>query len=150
MLHSRNPLNGLEYGAMNINLYNKQLTLDTDAGLDFTLSSNHDTIPIVASISRFNEDPWITWRSAFREVLKLKREVDLGDPRPEIKYRLKTWCSKAQGENAEWCLQGANDALKYYKTEKGSYNALLNSYDWPWLTTYFEERYKSIISPTLL
>tara|TARA_B100001057_G_C22865657_1_gene956384 strand:+ start:983 stop:2257 length:1275 start_codon:yes stop_codon:yes gene_type:complete len=150
MLHSRNPLNGLEYGAMNINLYNKQLTLDTDAGLDFTLSSNHDTIPIVASISRFNEDPWITWRSAFREVLKLKREVDLGDPRPEIKYRLKTWCSKAQGENAEWCLQGANDALKYYKSAKGSYNALLNSYDWPWLKTYFEERYDSITCPTLL
>jgi len=36
MLHSRNPLNGLEYGAMNINMYNRQLTLDTKPGLDFT------------------------------------------------------------------------------------------------------------------
>lgn len=148
MLHSRNPLNGLEYGAMNINIYNRQLTLDTQAGLDFTLSSNHDTIPVVASISRFNEDPWITWRSAFREVLKLKREVDLGDPRPEIAYRLQTWCTVAEGDNAEWCLQGAKDALEYYSQEQGSYDALLNSYDWPWLKAYFEKRYGSIKQPT--
>ena len=149
MLHSRNPLNGLEYGAMNINIYNRQLTLDTQAGLDFTLSSNHDTIPVCASISRFNEDPWITWRSAFREVLKLKREVDLGDPRPEIAYRLQIWCTKAEGNNAEWCLQGAQDALEYYKQEQGSYTALLNSYDWPWLKAYFEERYTCISQPVL-
>ncbi len=148
MLHSRNPLNGLEYGAMNINIYNRQLTLDTEAGLDFTLSSNHDTIPVVASISRFNEDPWITWRSAFREVLKLQREVDLGDPRPEIAYRLQTWCTVAEGDNAEWCLQGAKDAQEYYSQEQGSYDALLNSYDWPWLKAYFEKRYTSITQPT--
>ena len=148
MLHSRNPLNGLEYGAMNINIYNRQLTLDTEAGLDFTLSSNHDTIPVVASISRFNEDPWITWRSAFREVLKLQREVDLGDPRPEIAYRLKVWCTVAEGDNAEWCLQGAKDAQEYYSQEQGSYDALLNSYDWPWLKAYFEKRYGSITQPT--
>jgi hypothetical protein len=147
MLHSRNPLNGLEYGAMNINMYHKQLTLDTKPGLDFTLSSNHDTIPVVASISRFNEDPWVTWRSAFREVLKLKREVDLGDPRPEIAFRLKTWCTVAEGLNAEWCLAGANDALEYYAQEEGQYSALLNSYDWPWLKSYFEERYNSITDP---
>jgi len=149
MLHSRNPLNGLEYGAMNINIYNRQLTLNTNAGLDFTLSSNHDTIPVVASISRFNEDPWVTWRSAFREVLKLQREVDQGDPRPEIAYRLKIWCTVAEGKNAEWCLQGANDAQQYYLQEQGSYDALLNSYDWPWLKAYFEKRYTSITNPVL-
>ena len=32
IFHSRNPLNGLEYGAMNINLYNVQLVLDTAPG----------------------------------------------------------------------------------------------------------------------
>lgn len=141
IFHSRNPLNGLEYGAMNINLYNRQLTLDTVPGLDFTLSSAHAVVPIVASISRFNTDPWVTWRSAFREVLKLKREVDLGAD-VEIQHRLQVWCERAVGDNAEYCLAGANDALEYYARINGDYTALCLSFDWAWLKEYYYNRYQ--------
>lgn len=141
IFHSRNPLNGLEYGAMNINLYNRQLTLDTVPGLDFTLSSAHAVIPIVASVSRFNTDPWVTWRSAFREVLKLKREVDLGAD-VEIQHRLHVWCERAVGDNAEYCLAGANDALEYYAQTNGDYAALCLSFDWAWLKQYYYTRYQ--------
>lgn len=140
IFYSRNPVNGLEYGAMNINLYNRQLTLDTRPGLDFTLSSAHEVVPIVASISRFNTDPWVSWRSAFREVLKLKREVELGAD-IEIQHRLDTWCTCAEGDNAEWVLQGAQDALEYYAAVNGNYNDLLNSFDWAWLKQWFESRH---------
>jgi len=141
IFHSRNPLNGLEYGAMNINLYNKQLVMDTVPGLDFTLSAPHEVVPILASISRFNTDPWVTWRSAFREVLKLKREVDLGAD-VEIQYRLKIWCNQAQGENAEYCLQGARDALDYYARVQGRLEDLMNSFDWEWLQEYYFSLYQ--------
>jgi len=51
IFYSRNALNGLEYGSMNIDLYNKQLVLDThmEAGsmLDFTLSKLHTVVPVV-------------------------------------------------------------------------------------------------------
>jgi len=142
IFHSRNPLNGLEYGAMNINLYNKQLVLDTIPGLDFTLSALHEVVPICASISRFNTDPWITWRSAFREVLKLKLEVDQGAG-VEIQYRLNAWCNNAQGENAEWCLLGAKDAIDYYKTVDGNYNSLKLSFDWAWLQNHYKKLYNT-------
>jgi hypothetical protein len=141
IFHSRNPLNGLEYGAMNINLYNRQLTLDTVPGLDFTLSQLHTVVPICASISRFNTDPWVTWRSAFREVLKLKREVDLGAG-VEIQHRLRVWCDRAVGDNAEYCLAGANDALEYYTQTNGDYDALCLSFDWAWLKDYYYNKYK--------
>jgi hypothetical protein len=141
IFHSRNPLNGLEYGAMNINLYNRQLTLDTVPGLDFTLSSAHEVIPICASISRFNTDPWVTWRSAFREVLKLKREVDLGAD-VEIQHRLHAWTTRAQGQNAQHCLQGAQDALDYYNKTNGSLEALMKSFDWAWLQDYYYGLYQ--------
>lgn len=140
ILHSRNPLNGLEYGAMNINLYNKQLVLDTKPGLDFTLSVLHETIPVVASISRFNTDPWVTWRSAFREVLKLKLEVDEGAG-PVIQHRLDVWCTCAEGENAEHCLQGAQDALEYYNSVNADYEKLKLSFDWAWLQDYYYSKY---------
>jgi hypothetical protein len=141
IFHSRNPLNGLEYGAMNVNLYNKQLVLDTDPGLDFTLSQAHEVVPVCISISRFNTDPWITWRSAFREVLKLKREVDDGAT-IEIEHRLKVWCTFAEGDNADYCLAGAQDALEFYDSVNGDYTALKQSFDWEWCQLYYYSKYK--------
>jgi len=141
IFHSRNPVNGLEYGAMNINLYNRQLVLDTVPGLDFTLSALHEVVPVVASISRFNTDPWVTWRSAFREVLKLKREVDLGAD-VEIQHRLRVWTTQAQGLNAEHCLQGAQDALTYYDKTQGRLEDLMRSFDWAWLQDYYYSLYQ--------
>lgn len=142
IFHSRNPLNGLEYGAMNINLYNKQLVLDTVPGIDFTLSAAHAVIPICASISRFNTDPWITWRSAFREVLKLRQEVEQGAD-VEIQHRLNVWMSEAKGENAEYCLRGAQDADQYYTKVNGDADKLKLSFDWAWLQDYYYSLYNS-------
>jgi len=142
IFHSRNPVNGLEYGAMNINLYNRQLVLDTVPGLDFTLSAAHEVVPVCASISRFNTDPWVTWRSTFREVLKLKREVDLGAD-VEIQHRLRVWTTQAQGQNAEHCLQGAQDALAYYDQVQGRLEDLQRSFDWAWLQDYYYKLYNT-------
>jgi hypothetical protein len=142
IFHSRNPLNGLEYGAMNINLYNKQLVLDTVPGIDFTLSAAHAVVPICASISRFNTDPWITWRSAFREVLKLRQEVEQGAG-VEIQYRLDVWRTQAEGENAEHCLRGAQDADAYYTSVDGNDDKLKLSFDWAWLQDYYYSLYNT-------
>ena len=142
IFHSKNPLNGLEYGAMNINLYNKQLVLETVPGIDFTLSAAHEVVPICASVSRFNTDPWVTWRSAFREVLKLKREVD-NNADVEIQYRLETWLTTANGENAQWCLQGAQDAMTYYQQVNGDYEKLMLRFDWAWLQNYYFSLYQT-------
>ena len=141
IFHSRNPLNGLEYGAMNIDLYNRQLTIDTRPGIDFTLSSLHTVVPICASISQFNTDPWVTWRSAFREVLKLKLEVDQGAD-VEVQHRLKVWCTRAEGDNAEYCLAGARDALEYYAEVSGNYDQLCLSFDWAWLQEFYYRKYQ--------
>jgi hypothetical protein len=142
IFHSRNPLNGLEYGAMNVNLYNRQLVLDTRPGIDFTLSAAHEVVPICISVSRFNTDPWVTWRSAFREVLKLQLEVNQGAD-VEIQYRLNTWLTAAQGHNAEWCLAGGQDAVQYYKAVSGDYKKLQLSFDWQWLQDYYYSLYKT-------
>jgi hypothetical protein len=142
IFHSRNPLNGLEYGAMNVNLYNRQLVLDTEQGIDFTLSAAHEVVPICISVSRFNTDPWVTWRSAFREVLKLQLEVDQGAD-VEIQYRLNTWLTVAQGHNAQWCLAGGQDAVQYYKSVNGDYEKLQLSFDWQWLQDYYYSLYKT-------
>jgi hypothetical protein len=127
---------------MNINLYNKQLVLDTVPGIDFTLSTAHAVVPICASISRFNTDPWITWRSAFREVLKLRQEVEQGAG-VEVRYRLDVWRTRAEGENADYCLRGAQDADNYYTSVDGDAGKLQLSFDWAWLQEYYHSLYNT-------
>ena len=109
--------------------------------LDFTLSKKHTVVPIVASIAQFNTDPWVTWRSAFREVIKLKQEVDNGAG-VEIKYRLDTWCKRADGENAEYCLAGANDALEFYHSVDADPDELQKSFHLDWIKDWYYNKYK--------
>lgn len=138
IFHSRNCLNGLEYGHMGVIAYNRRLVLETtESGLDFTLSKQHTVVPELSAIAYFNQDPWMTWRTAFREVLKLKLFMET-QPSIETEHRLETWLTVASGDNAKWSLRGASDAVDYYNEVAGDYNQLMLSFDWPWLQDRFK------------
>tara|TARA_B100000683_G_scaffold96282_1_gene94878 strand:- start:565 stop:903 length:339 start_codon:yes stop_codon:yes gene_type:complete len=109
----------------------------TRPGLDFTLSQPHEHVPILSAINHFNETPWLAWRTAFREVIKLcQNKITV-----ENKYRLKKWLELGEGDNAEWVLRGASDAQKYYQTYNSDYKQLMLSYDFEWLKKYYESKY---------
>jgi hypothetical protein len=134
IFHARNPVNGLEYGHQAMIAYNKQLVLtNTGIGLDFTLDQAHEVVPIMSGTANYTESPWMAWRTAFREVLKLKHSL----PDVESEYRLRMWLSNA-GEvpNAKWSQWGAEDAVEYYNEVNGDFTALKKSYEWDWLATY--------------
>lgn len=142
IFHARNPVNGLEYGHQAMIAYNKRLVLETtESGLDFTLSKAHEVVPLLSGTAHFNQDPWMTWRTAFREVLKLKQFEAQSDTM-ENRHRLRTWLNKAEGDHAEWCLRGATDAVEYYQSVNGDPQELQRSFEWAWLRDYFTERYK--------
>ena len=137
IFHARNPVNGLEYGHMAMVAYNKHLTLSTvHTGLDFVMTRPHDILPILSGTAHYNQSPIVTWRSAFRECLKLK-----ADGSPESMSRLHTWSTCQVGEFGEWSTQGAHDAIEYYDTVNGDFEKLKLSYDWEWLNAYFNDRY---------
>jgi len=139
IFNARNSVNGLEYGHQGMIAYNKRLVLENNnPGIDFTLSQPHESVPLLSGIARFNQDPWMTWRTAFREVVKLKHFMST-QPTIETEYRLNTWLAVAEGEHAEWCLRGANDASDYYNEVNGEYDRLMLSFDWPWLRARFSQ-----------
>jgi hypothetical protein len=143
IFNSRNPVNGLEYGHMSVIAYNKNLVLSHNTpGIDFTLSQPHEHVPILSGIAHFNQNPIMTWRTAFRETLKLKHFNSI-TPTVETEHRLDIWLTKAQGNYAEWCLKGSNDAIEYYRQANGDYTKLLYSFEWKWLNEYFEQKYGS-------
>ena len=137
IFHARNPVNGLEYGHQAVIAYNKKLVLaNNDPGLDFTLTQEHEVVPLLSGEAMFNQSDWMTWRTAFREVLKLQ-QFQTETPTIENKRRLDTWLTKAEGAFAEYCLAGARDAVAYYSEVNGDYDKLKLSYEWSWLQDRF-------------
>lgn len=136
IFHSRNPVNGLEYGHMGIIAYHKQMVLDaTEWGLDFTLSARHGVVPVVGSTADFNTSPYETWRTAFRECIKLYGQSD-----PESRYRLNQWCSVGKGDYAEWSIEGATYACVY----AASGNDLQATFEWKFLKELFDSKYNVV------
>ena len=137
IFNAHNPVNGLEYGHQGMIAYNKNLVLaNNNPGIDFTLSQPHESVPLLSGIANFNQDPWMTWRTAFREVLKLKHFMAV-DPTLETEHRLNVWCTKAEGMYSEYCIQGSLDAVKYYEEVNGDYEKLKLSFEWAWLRERF-------------
>jgi hypothetical protein len=132
IFHAFNPTNGLTYGHQAMIAYNKELVLNnTGVGLDFTLDSAHEVVPVLSGTAEYADTPWMAWRTAFREALKLKCSDDV-----ESQYRLNRWCANGEGANAQWSSIGAQDALEYYDAVAGDFAELRKSYDWAWLASY--------------
>jgi hypothetical protein len=133
IFHARNLCNGLVYGHQAMIAYNRQLVLDNPGvGLDFTLDSPHEVVPIVSGIAAYNTSDWSTWRTAFREVLKLRASL----PDVENEYRIQQWLKPNQATRSELSAAGAQDALDYYDEVAGDFDALKKSYEWEWLASY--------------
>ena len=140
IFHAKNPVNNLTYGHMAMIAYNKKLVeINPATGLDFTLDQKHEVVPMLSGIARYAHDPWIAWRSAFRECIKLKHSL----PNIENEYRLEQWLTvNAQNDElGDWSIRGANDAVEYYNRAQGSFDLLRLTYEWDWLAEYFTERY---------
>lgn len=133
-----NPINRLNYGHQAMIAYNKRITLaNAGIGLDFTLDSEHEVVNINSGIAVYNTDPWTTWRTAFREAVKLQDLVSKGTDINAVK-RLSRWCGTGIGDYAEYSQRGANDGVAYYNEVNGDFNQLRLSYEWSWLKTRFD------------
>ena len=139
IFHAKNPVNGLVYGHMAMIAYNKKLVAVNQAqGLDFTLDQEHEVVPLLSGIARYADDPWIAWRSAFRECLKLKHSL----PNIDNNYRLSQWLkADTTSAVAGWSAIGAQDAVDYYESVDGDFASLRLTYEWQWLAEYLFKRH---------
>jgi hypothetical protein len=133
IFHAYNPVNGLEYGHQAMIAYNRELVLtNTAQGLDFTLDSAHEVVPILSGTAHYTDTAWMAWRTAFRECIKLKCSDDI-----ESRYRLDKWRTVDLGQpNGQYSVMGANDAVEYHEAVAGEFAELKKSYDWAWLASY--------------
>jgi len=141
IFNARNPVNNLEYGHMAMIAYSKTLTLSTEhTGLDFVMTKPHDLVPILSGVARYNQDPIVTWRTAFRECIKLQHNGS-----DESIARLQTWLTVNIGQHGIWSIRGAEDAVDYYNNSNGEFSKLMLSYDWAWLNDLFQQKYPQLL-----
>jgi len=133
IFHAKNPVNGLVYGHQAMIAYNRELVLNNPGvGLDFTLDSAHEVVPNMSGIAYYNQTPWMTWRTAFREVIKLRADL----PDVEAEYRISQWLKPNHHHVDQYSHLGAEDAIEYYESVNGDPTELRKSYDWAWLASY--------------
>ena len=82
--------------------------------------------------------PYQTWRTAFRECVKLASNCIPGSNPGENAILLQQWLTVANGKYAEWNIQGAKDAVEFANSTANDLHKIM---DWNWLKSYFESKH---------
>ena len=146
---ARNPINGLEYGYGAVKLFPKQQLIEMGHELpDFSAGASfYQPVSDISNITRFNKDPYRTWRSAFREAVKLASAVVPNQKQSETDERLNAWCTIDNGERfGRYCIKGALEGKAYGEENKGDIDALNKINDYEWLREQFVESMKKKIT----
>jgi hypothetical protein len=138
---SLNPVNKLEYGYGGVKLLPKALTVNMDLSkpdMTTSISSLFKAIDEVSNVTAFNTDPFNTWKSAFRECVKLSSKVIDRQDDSETNTRLKVWCTVGiEQPYGEYALAGASAGKIYGDENKGNIEALSKINDFEWLEKKF-------------
>jgi hypothetical protein len=133
---SQNPINDLVYGYGGIKLFPRQLTIDMDItkpDMTTSISSKFKAIHKISNITAFNTDPFNTWKSAFRECVKLSSKIINRQNDIETEERLAIWCTRGNDRPyGKYAILGALAGFKYGKENQKNLEALnkINNFDW--------------------
>lgn len=138
---SRNPINDLTYGYGGVKLFSKRVLMKTKkwTSLDmFTgVMPKLKVIDRISNTTAFNTDEFSTWRSAFRECVKLACNDTL-----ENKERLDTWLSTgADKEFGMYAIEAAHSAVNFVSVNKKKPKELMKINDYNWLENEFKKQY---------
>ena len=135
---SKNPINDLEYGYGGVKLFPTELVLKANSwGMDFTtgLSNRFKSLPETSCITKFNTDAFSTWRSAFRECVKLTINND-----EESRQRLDAWINtKGTEEFTDEAVKGATEGNQFALANKDNLEQLNKINDFDWLEEYYDK-----------
>ena len=133
---SQNPVNDLTYHNGGVKLFNKSIlmkkkkwtTLDMFTGIMPKISAEDK----ISCITSFNVDEFSTWRSAFRECVKLYKNNQMG--------KLNEWLSSDPKKKfGSYAALGASHACDFANEFSNDHDVLLKINDYNWLKEYFNK-----------
>jgi hypothetical protein len=138
---SQNPINDLTYGYGGVKLLPRDLTINMDvtsADMTTSISDQFKQMPDVSNITAFNTDEFNTWKSAFRECVKLSSKIIRGQNEKETEERLNTWC--VSGEDRKFgnvSIRAACSGRDYGTRFRDNKMALSKINDFEWLKEFY-------------
>ncbi len=141
--YSKNPINSLTYGYGGVKLFprKKLLELKNWSTLDLSTSVT-EKIKIVEKVSNytyFNTDAFSTWRSVFRECVKLYVNNYNHPETFEHQFRLDQWLEvKDNTEYSDIVLDAAKKAIKFAEANIKNKKELIKINDRDWLESQFK------------
>ena len=118
------------YGHMGIILYHRQMVLDAkEWGPDFTCSFPVKLVDQISNTANYFHTPFLTYRTAFRECVKLSSNCIDGSDRKQNANILSMWCSS----DDEWTKRGSQDAVQHVK-DGGD---LMQVFDWQFIESKY-------------
>jgi len=125
-----NPMIDYAYGHMGIILYHKQMVLDAEQwGPDFTCSFPVKLIDQISNTANYFHTPFLTYRTAFRECIKLASNCIEGSDHEENSRILNMWLHSKD----EWTKRGSYDAVKHVNDD----GDLMQVFDWEFIESKY-------------
>ena len=133
---SVNPVNELTYGHGGVKLFSRDALIkkkkwDT---IDMTLGimSKIKFMDKVSNLNAFNTDAYSTWRTAFRECVKLSKINNV--------TKLDAWCTVGEDKRfGKYAIGGARAAIAFFNKNKTDPDKLQRINDYNWLEKQFEK-----------
>ena len=145
---SQNPINDLVYGYGGVKLLPKDLVLSMNMmSVDMTtsISDRMKVMDAVSNVTRFDVDEFSTWKSAFRECVKLASKPVDEKYDEETDSRLHDWCTKGNDRKfGIFAIDGAKAGRDYGFDNIDNVEALGKINDFDFLKELYEQRTKNI------
>ena len=111
---------------------------DNTVDMTTSISPKFKALPEVSNISQFNTDEFNTWKSAFRECVKLSSKVISKQDDNETKERLEIWCTVGEDRPfGKYAIKGANMGKEFGLENADNIDAMYKINDWVWLQNVF-------------
>ena len=144
---SKNPVNDLIYGYGGVKLFSKEKLTSAKKMKNLDLATSiMPKLKVISKISnetRFNTDEFSTWRSAFRESVKLYYNIKTAETvNAETVNRLEKW--KSIGEDkpyGSYSIAGANHGTEFVNIPKSDLSKIN---DREWLEQEFDRHYPNV------
>jgi hypothetical protein len=142
--YSKNSINNLTYGYGGVKLFPRKTLLEKRSWHNLDLSTSvTDKIKIIERVSNytnFNTDPFSTWRSVFRECVKLYINNQEHPETFEHQLRLDQWLEPKQDiEYSKIILDASTKAVEFAKKNSKNTAELIKINDRSWLEKQFKK-----------
>lgn len=139
---SLNPINDLIYGYGGVKLLPKIKTLEMTfdkPDVATSISTKFKIMEQVSNITKFNTDEFNTWKSSFRECVKLASKVIDRSYDDETDERLETWCNKGKDRPyGPYAIAGARAGKEFGYENIGDLQTLIKINDLDFLKEKYD------------